>query len=73
VLKAAAEAETRGWKVSQEKTTWYTEQLAKNGMTVAPPSAQLKADLRKIGDTMTADWIAAAGADGKAIVDTFKK
>ena len=73
VLKAAAEAETRGWKVSQEKTSWYTEQLAKNGMTVSPPSAQLKGDLKKIGDTMTADWIAAAGADGKAIVDQFRK
>ena len=73
VLKAAGEAETRGWKVAQEKTSWYTDQLAKNGMTVAPPSAQLKADLKKIGDTMTADWVNNAGADGKAIVDEFKK
>jgi len=73
VMKAAAEAETRGWKMSEEKTKFYLEQLAKNGMTVAPPSAQLKGDLKKIGDTMTSDWIAAAGADGKAIVDTYKK
>src|SRR6476659_925350 len=27
VLKAAADAETRGWKVSAEKTNWYTDQL----------------------------------------------
>ena len=37
------------------------ETLAKNGMTVGPPSAQLKADLKKIGDTITADWVKSAG------------
>jgi multiple sugar transport system ATP-binding protein len=37
-------------------------------MTVAPPSAQLKADLKKIGDTMTAEWMKTAGADGQAVV-----
>ena len=73
LLKAAAEAETRGWKISEEKTKFYLEQLAKNGMTVAPPSAALKSDLKKIGDTMTGDWIKSAGADGQAIVDAFKK
>jgi TRAP-type C4-dicarboxylate transport system substrate-binding protein len=73
LLKAAAEAETRGWKVSEEKTRFYLEQLAKNGMTVAPPSAAMMADLKKIGETMTADWIRSAGADGKAIVDSYRK
>ncbi len=73
VLKAATEAESRGWKVSEEKTKWYLEQLAKNGMTVAPPSSALAGDLKKIGDTMTADWIKQAGPDGQAIVDAYKK
>src|SRR5438552_961310 len=49
VMKAAADAEARGWKTSQEKTAWYVEQLAKNGMNVAQPSAQLKSDFQKIG------------------------
>jgi TRAP-type transport system periplasmic protein len=73
VLKAAAAAETRGWKVSEEKTKWYLEQLAKNGMTVAPPSAALAADLKKIGETMTAEWTKQAGPDGQAVVDAYKK
>jgi TRAP-type transport system periplasmic protein len=73
VLKAAAEAEARGWKLSQEKTKWYLEQLAKNGMTVAPPSPAFAADLKKVGETMTGEWIKQAGADGQAIVDAFKK
>jgi len=73
VLKAAADAEARGWKTSEEKNKWYLEQMAKNGMNVAAPSAQLKSDFRKIGDTMTAEWMSNAGADGKAVVDAYRK
>jgi TRAP-type C4-dicarboxylate transport system substrate-binding protein len=73
VLKAAADAEARGWKTSEEKTKWYLEQLAKHGMTVAPPSPAFAAELKKIGDTMTGEWIKQAGSDGQAIVDAYKK
>ena len=73
VLKAAAEAETRGWKMSEEKNNWYLDQLRKNGMTVYAPSAQLKADMKKVGDTMIGDWLKEAGADGQAIVEAFRR
>ena len=73
VLRAAADAESRGWKISEEKTKWYLEQLTKNGMTVAPPSPTLAADFKKIGDTITAEWLKTSGADGKAVVDAYKK
>ncbi len=73
VLKAAAAAEERGWKTSEEKTKIYLETLAKNGMKVEPPSAALKADMQKVGETMIADWLKSAGPDGKAIVDALHK
>jgi TRAP-type C4-dicarboxylate transport system substrate-binding protein len=73
VRKAAAAAEARGWKTSEEKTAWYLGELRKNYMNVAPPSAQLKADFQKIGATMTEEWLKSAGADGKAIIDAFRK
>ena len=73
VLKAAAAAEIRGRKISVEKTVWYTEQLAKNGMKVEKPSEQLKSDLKKIGLTMIADWTTQTGAEGQAIIDAFRK
>ena len=73
VLKAAAAAETRGWTVSEEKTAWYLGELKKNGMNVSPPSAQLKADFHKIGETIAQEWLKSAGPDGKAIIDAFKK
>jgi TRAP-type C4-dicarboxylate transport system substrate-binding protein len=73
LLKVAADAEARGWKTSEEKTKFWVEQLAKNGMTVAAPSAALKADLKKIGDTMIGEWQKTAGAEGQAILDAYRK
>ena len=73
LLKSAREAEARGWKTSEEKTKWYTEQLAKNGMNMVAPSAQLKADFRKVGETMTSEWMKTASPDGQAIVDAYRK
>ncbi|MGH8683040.1 MAG: TRAP transporter substrate-binding protein [Burkholderiales bacterium] len=73
LLKAAAAAEPRGWKVSEEKTTWYLEQLRKNGMSVAKPSADLTTGFKKVGDQMLAEWLKKSGADGKAVVDAFKR
>lgn len=73
VLKAAANAEARGWKMSEEKNKWYLEQLTKNGMTVSAPTAQLKSDLAKVGQTMITEWLAKTGATGQAIMDNYKK
>ena len=73
LLKVAADAEARGWKTSEEKTKFWVEQLGKNGMTVAAPSAALKADLKKIGDTMIGEWQKTAGAEGQAILDAYRK
>jgi TRAP-type C4-dicarboxylate transport system substrate-binding protein len=73
VLKAGADAETRGWALSQKKNGEYIELLKKNGMQILPPSPQLKADMKKVGDTMLKEWLDKAGADGQAIVDAYRK
>ena len=73
VLKAAADAEARGWKLSQDKNTWYLDQLRDKGMAIHVPSAQLKADMQKVGQTMLDDWLKKAGGDGRALVDAFRK
>ena len=72
VLKAAADAETRGWKLSEEKTGWYVDQLKQKGMTIAKPSEQLAADLRKVGNFMLAEWQRKAGDAGKKVIDQFR-
>jgi TRAP-type C4-dicarboxylate transport system substrate-binding protein len=73
VLKAAATAETRGWKMWEEKSGWYLDQLKAHGMKVEPPSAKLKEGLAKVGETLTADWLKKAGATGKEVIDAYKK
>ena len=73
LLKAAAEAEVRGWKVSAEKTDWYKKALADKGMKIVVPSAKLMADMRQVGDIMLADWLKKAGPEGEAIVAAYRK
>jgi hypothetical protein len=41
-------------------------------MTVEPASDTLKSDLQAIGATMTEEWLAAAGEDGRAIVEAYR-
>jgi TRAP-type C4-dicarboxylate transport system substrate-binding protein len=72
VLEAAANAEKAGWDKARELSGWYKDQLAANGMVVEGPSDTLKADFRKIGVTMTTEWLARAGDSGKAVIDAYK-
>jgi TRAP-type C4-dicarboxylate transport system substrate-binding protein len=73
LLKAAATAETRGWKMWQDKSGWYLEQLKSHGMKVQPPGDTLKSGLKKLGDQLTGDWLKKAGADGEAVIAVYKK
>jgi TRAP-type C4-dicarboxylate transport system substrate-binding protein len=73
VLKAAVTADTRGWKLAEEKAAWYIDQLKAHNMKVLPPSPALKAGLLKVGETLTADWLKRAGAEGEAIITAYKK
>ena len=73
VLKAAADAETRGWAASKRVNTESLEKLKANGMNIVTPSAQLKADMKKVGDVMIKEWLEKAGPEGQALVDNFRK
>lgn len=73
LLKAGADSEARGWAVSKVKNGEYLDLLKKNGMTILPPSTQLKADMKKVGDTMLKEWLEKAGPEGKTLVDAFLK
>ena len=73
ILKAAATAEERGWKMWQEKANWYLDQLKAKGMKVQPPGPELAAGFRKLGEQLTADWLKKAGADGQALVEAYRK
>ena len=73
LMKAAETAETRGWKLSEEKNQWYLNALKEKGMNILKPSDKLQADLKQVGQTMQADWVKKAGAEGQAIIDAYNK
>ncbi len=73
VLKAAAAAEQRGWQLSEQKDNEYIKELGAKGMKISQPSESVRKELRAIGETMTADWLKTAGADGQAIIDAYRK
>ena len=72
VMKAAASAEMRGWEMAQAETATKTATLAENGIKVAKPSKQLKADLMAIGKTMGDEWAKEAGALGMEILTVYQ-
>ena len=73
VMKAAADAEARGLIASKRVNTESIEKLKANGVQVLQPSAQLKADMKKVGETMQKEWLDKAGPEGKALLDAYLK
>ncbi len=72
VTDCAAKAATDGLAKAKAYTDMTLEGLRKGGMTVAPPSDKLKAELREVGRKMTDEWLEGAGPEVKAIVDEFR-
>jgi len=73
VLAAAKVAEPRGWDMSKAREKEGDELLAKNGMTVREPDAEMKAAFAKVGAQMAQEWEKTAGADGQAILQAYRK
>jgi TRAP-type C4-dicarboxylate transport system substrate-binding protein len=73
LMKAAADAEARGWAASEKVNTDTLATLKTNGMSVEPPSAALKADLQKVGATMLQEWLSKAGPEGQQLIDAYRK
>jgi TRAP-type C4-dicarboxylate transport system substrate-binding protein len=73
VMNAAAAAEARGLAASKRVDTESKAKLKANGMQVLEPSAQLKADMKKVGETMLTEWLEKSGADGQSLLASFKR
>lgn len=74
LMTAAADAEVRGWKISEQKDTEYLDLLKKNGMDIITPSDAMKDDMRRVvGDVMLKEWQEKAGPEGQAIVQAYRQ
>ena len=68
-----AAAEKNGWELARARESNANKLLADNGMTVHTPTPAMMSSLAKIGDTISAEWLKAAGADGEAIMKAYRK
>lgn len=73
IQTAAKAAEERGWKLSEELSGQYKKTLAEKGIQVLPPTDAMKAEMKKIGETMAAEWAKRAGAEGEKILADYRK
>jgi hypothetical protein len=73
LLKAAAAAEARGWAESRKVNEDTLATLKKNGMEVLPGSPQLRADRKKVGETIHKEWLDKSGAEGKQVLESYTR
>jgi len=73
IRSAAEQAEARGWVMSRQVDAESVAVLKANGMQVEEPSAQLRADLQKVGETILAEWLKQAGTQGQALLDAYRQ
>ncbi|MGH7331425.1 MAG: TRAP transporter substrate-binding protein [Candidatus Rokuibacteriota bacterium] len=73
LLDAAAKAEARGWKLSEEATGKHVQILKDKGMTVTEPSPQFRGELQKVGATLTDEWLKKAGDAGQTAIRKYRE
>jgi len=73
VINACAKmAEYAGTWRAKEYTGFTMAGLKAGGMSVGRAGDALVTDLKKIGETMTSEWLGATGTTGQSIVDAYK-
>jgi len=68
----AKAAEARGWAESEKAKAATEKALADKGMQVLQPSKELLAGMDAVSKTITDEWVAKAGADGKKLIDAYR-
>ncbi|MBY0335592.1 MAG: TRAP transporter substrate-binding protein [Acetobacteraceae bacterium] len=72
IRTAAANAERRGWEMSEQAKTAAEQALAQRGMTVAQPTPQLLEAMSRISEEMVREWLGRAGEDGARVIQTYR-
>lgn len=72
IRSAAARAEERGWRMSEEATAAAEKRLAERGLTIGTVPPDVKEAFRKIGETMAEEWVGRTGEDGRKLLDSVR-
>jgi TRAP-type C4-dicarboxylate transport system substrate-binding protein len=67
VLKAAADAETRGWAGSQQAMLEATNQLREHGIRIERVSREFDGDIKRLGEKFSREWIRSVGNEANRI------
>lgn len=67
VLKAAADAEGRGWVASQALAVNATEELRSNGVRIERIPAELEQEIKRMGERFSREWVRSVGNEANAI------
>lgn len=67
VLKSAQEAETRGWAMSREVAAGSTNELKARGMKVDRIPADFEAELKRMGEKFSREWVRSVGNEANNI------
>jgi TRAP-type C4-dicarboxylate transport system substrate-binding protein len=67
VLKAAAEAERRGWARSQAVMADSTTELKGHGMKVERVPAEFDTEIKRLGEKFSREWVRLVGNEANAI------
>ena len=72
IRRLSAEAETRGWGLSEEANTGNQAILAQRGMNVATPTPALMEALDRVSAEMVTEWLTRAGEDGARVIAQYR-
>ncbi len=67
VLKAAADAETRGWAASEALAVSATDELRANGIKIERIPADLDSEIKRMGERFSREWVRSVGNEANAI------
>jgi TRAP-type C4-dicarboxylate transport system substrate-binding protein len=67
VVQAAADAEVRGWSLSETLADASVAELQRNGIKVDRASAELAAELKRLGERFSREWVQSVGNEANKI------
>lgn len=67
LMAAAQAAQARGWQMSEDAAAAARQGLADRGMAVAPPTAILTREFKRLGEKFSLEWLRATDGAGNAI------
>lgn len=67
VLKAAGDAEIRGWAASEALATSATEELRANGVKIERIPADVDLEIKRMGEKFSREWVSSVGNEANTI------